>query len=421
MPNRWPISSGNWSTASIWSGSIIPTASDDVFANGQTVNIDTNITVISLRNSSTGSVVANGTFYLNDNVIVTADVIVAISGISTDTIQITGSNSATMIGNLTGGQRRALTLSDNSNISIIGTVTAGAGSSFNGISHNSTGNLTISGSIIGPTTQQSSGVVQINTGNIYVTGSIYGRTTGAGVGGGISSTSTGNIFVNGTITGSFNATSYGILKTVAGNIEVNGNCLSLTGSAINHTSTGTILISGSVTAVSSPAISLTGNSTLQIIGPISSSTTAVGVSSTSTTATNLFTGPFYNTGSFNSVYAYRMQIIEPTSTTWQFDTDTGGSKILYTSNQLPGVPQQTDVRQGIQYNFGLTGSLKMPDPTVVKAGVAVGITTGSAIFTAQDMFNVLTQDITQTGSLGSTLKNAATVQTTAATISAFKV
>jgi len=398
MPNRWPISSGNWSNSAIWSGSIIPTASDDVFANGQTVNIDTNVTILTLQNIATGSVVANGTFYLNNNVTVTANITVAISGILTDIVQITGSNSATIIGNLTGGQRRALTLSDASSINIIGNVTAGAGASFHGISHNSTGNLIMSGSIIGPTSAQSFGIVQINTGNIYVTGSTYSRTTAAS-GGGISSTSTGNIYVRGNVTGSFNASSYGISKTTAGNIEVNGNCISLTGSAIFYSA----------------------NNILSINGIISSSIAAPGIQSTGTTATNLFTGPFYNTGSFNAVYAYRMQMLS-TSSQWTFDTETAGVvKTLYTSNTLPGVPQQTDVRRGVTYNFGLTGSLEMPDPTTVKTGVAVDNTTGSAILTPQDMFDVATQTLTDSGSIGNLLTGASTVQTTGATISSFKV
>jgi hypothetical protein len=117
-----------------------------------------------------------------------------------------------------------------------------------------------------------------------------------------------------------------------------------------------------------------------------------------------------------------MQMIEPTSTTWTFDTETAGvTKTLYTSNQLPGVPQQTDVRQGTQYNFGLTGSLAIPDPTVVKQGVETDNTTGSAIFTAEDMFGVLTQNITTSGSIGNLLTGASTVQTVGATISSFKV
>ena len=96
-------------------------------------------------------------------------------------------------------------------------------------------------------------------------------------------------------------------------------------------------------------------------------------------------------------------------------------KTLYTSNQLPGVPQQSDVRKGIQYNYGLTGSLEMPDPITVKTGILVDNTTGSAILEAQDMFGVLTQNIDVTGSIGERLKNVSTIQTVAATLSSFKV
>jgi hypothetical protein len=45
MPNRWPIANGNWSNAAIWSGSIIPTASDDVFLNNRVITLDQNIIV----------------------------------------------------------------------------------------------------------------------------------------------------------------------------------------------------------------------------------------------------------------------------------------------------------------------------------------------------------------------------------------
>jgi hypothetical protein len=399
MPNRWPIADGNWSNSAIWSGSIIPTASDDVFANNKTVTIDTNITVASLRVSATGSAAAGGTFLLTDNITVTAPIITSVNTANTSILQISQSNSATIIGNLTGSVRRALSLSDSSNIVITGSVVAGNGSNYHGISHDSTGNLIISGNLTGPTTAQSFAIVHTGNGNIYVTGSIYGRTTPT-QGGGINSTGLGNIYVKGDVTGSFNAASYGITKTAVGIIEINGNCIPLTGSAINMTSNGVLIISGT----------------------ISSSIAAPGVQSSGTNATNLFTGPFYNTGSFNAVYVYRMQMLEPASTTWTFDTETAGiSKTLYTSNQLPGVPQQSDVRRGTQYNFGLTGSLEMPDPSVVQAGVAVDNTVGSAVFTAQDVFNVLTQDINVTGSIGDVLKNASSVQTMAATISTFKV
>ena len=132
MPNRWPISSGNWSNAAIWSGSIIPTASDDVYANNQIVTIDQNITVISLNNTAASGVSPSGLFYITNGITITCNII---GGNGFSTTQISQSNSATIIGNLIGGQQRALTLSDSSNINIIGNVTAGNGSIYHGIQH----------------------------------------------------------------------------------------------------------------------------------------------------------------------------------------------------------------------------------------------------------------------------------------------
>ena len=74
-----------------------------------------------------------------------------------------------------------------------------------------------------------------------------------------------------------------------------------------------------------------------------------------------------------------MQIIDPASTSWRFDTEVaGGSKTLYTSNQLPGVPRQNNVRKGTQYNFGLTGSnSRMAE--ISSSGI---VSAGSTIITA---------------------------------------
>ncbi len=378
MPNRTAIASGNWSNSAIWNGGLgLPTASDDVYANGQTVTIDQNVTIISLR--STGVGVNAGTFILNNGITVTANII---GGAATNpTTQISQSNSATIVGNVTGGQTRALTLSDASSINIIGNVTAGNGSLFHGIQHSSTGNLIVSGNVAGPTGAQSFGINQTENGNIYITGSVYSDTTVTSGHGIQSIGSINNIYVLGNVTGSRNAASFGINKTSLGTLSIQGTCLARTGSAVG----------------------LSSNSILIISGTISSSILTNGVQSTGTSATNLFTGPFYNTGSWNAVYAYRIQMLS-TSSQWTFDTETAGVvKTLYTSNTLPGVPRENNVRRGVTYNFGLTGLLAMPDPTTVKAGVATDNTTGSAVLTPQDMFNVATQNITTSGSIGNLL------------------
>ena len=491
MPNRWPIASGNWSDSAIWSGSLIPTAADDVYANNQTVYIDTNITVLTLRNASIAGVTLGGAFYLNNAI--TASTTAAnglISQIaSTPLVYITGSNNARINSTMNNTTGIKIRMQDSATLTVSGTLYGGDTTAAYSVLHVSTGNLFITGNLTSGTNLNMPAVYMSGNGGTYILGNINGNVghtfenVGSGeiivngnvTAGGFSNgrgiinsgtgnvtiygnltanamtpllnSGTGNIFVSGTIRPTTNQ-SFGITNPGLGNITVVGvvsgsTATSAAAVGISNTSLGTIQITGSVIGVSSSAISTTGDlymtgsvyggggagsgitttaaRTYIIRGPIYAGTGANGVSSTSTTAVNFFTGPFYNTGSFNAVYAYRMQMLEPTSTTWRFDTETGGSKTLYTANQLPGVPRQTDVRKGTQYNFGLTGSLEMPDPTTVKSGVATDNTVGSAILTAQDMFDVLTQDIVQTGSIGETLKNASTVQTVGATISSFKV
>lgn len=431
MANRFPIASGNWSNSAIWSGSLIPTAADDVFANNQTVNIDTNIQVLSLRNAATGSAVAGGQFKLLNDVVVTSSIFPSTTTNSATTfnsfIEISQSNSAIIVGNIStttgsGNYKYAIKTLDSANLIISGNLTGGGASSLQvPLLHWSSGTVRILGSVTAGNAAGDYGIWINTSGSLYVTGNV--TAAGAGSSYGINSAGANSfIKIIGNITG---ATAAGIINSAFSNISITGSIISTFAQGISTSAIGIIQITGSVRSQSTSGaagIASTVNGIISVIGPISSSITANGVSSTGTGATNLFTGPFYNTGSFNAVYAYRMQMIEPASTSWRFDTETAGvSKTLYTANQLPGVPRQTDVRKGTQYNFGLTGSLEMPDPTTVKQGVAVDNTTGSAILTAQDMFDVLTQDITQTGSIGETLDNVSTVQTVAATISAFKV
>ena len=463
MANRWPISSGNWSNAAIWSGSIKPVAGDDVFANSQSIYIDENITVATLRNSATGSAIAGGIFYINNGVNInltanpamfhTTPAVFAVT--NTPLVIISGSNSATLTGSLgstTYGPK--IHLQDNASLRISGSVVSTANTANIGIRHGSTGNLTITGSITAAGAQSAHAIYIESSGSLNVSGSVTGTSTGYGifnlssgivqiVGNVVGPTLTnsavsvynltnGTIIVTGSVsggTGNYNGL-WGVYNAGSGNVYISGSVTAGGGTqqanGVANASVGFVEIIGTVTGgpaglATNYGASNFGAGTMVIRGPISASITSPGAGSTSTTAVNFFTGPFYNTGSFNAVYAYRMQIIEPTSTLWRFDTETGGTKILYTSNQLPGVPRQNNVRKGTQYNFGLTGSLEMPDPSAVQAGVAVDNTTGSAILTAQDMFGVLTQDIVETGSIGETLKNASSVQTVGATISAFKV
>jgi hypothetical protein len=494
MANRWAISSGNWSDSAIWSGSIKPTAADDVYANNQTVYIDENITVLTLRNSSIAGVTLGGAFYLNNTI--TASTTAAnglISQIaSTPLVYVTGSNDARINSTMNTTTGVKIRMQDSATLTVSGTLYGGNTTGAYSVLHVSTGNLFITGNLTSGTSANMPAVYMSGSGGTYILGNVtgvvghtfenvgsgeivitgnvaggvfsgargiinsgtgnitvYGNATAGGGNVAISNTGIGNIFISGTITPTTNQ-AYGISNTSTGNITiigvVSGSTATSAGAVgINNTSTGIIQITGSVVGVSSSAISTTGDlymtgsvyggggagsgivttaaRTYIIRGPIYAGTGAVGVSSTSTSAVNFFTGPFYNTGSFNAVYAYRMQVFNQ-PTRWTFDTEVAGTqKTLTTVESITGVPAASNVRNGVTYglNGNLTGSLNMPDPTTVKVGVAVDNTTGSAIFTPQDMFEVLTQNIVTTGSIGETLKNASSVQTVGATISTFKV
>ena len=494
MANRWPIASGNWSDSAIWSGSLIPTSADDVYANNQTVYIDTDITVLTLRNASIAGVTLGGAFYLNNAI--TASTTAAnglISQIaSTPLVYITGSNNARINSTMNNTTGIKIRMQDSATLTVSGTLYGGDTPAAYSVLHVSTGNLFITGNLTSGTNLNMPAVYMSGTGGTYILGNVngyvghtfenigsgeiivngnitgggfsngrgiinsgtgnitvYGNATAGGGNVAISNTGIGNIFISGTITPTTNQ-AYGISNTSTGNITiigvVSGSTATSAGAVgINNTSTGIIQITGSVVGVSSSAISTTGDlymtgsvyggggagsgivttaaRTYIIRGPIYAGTGAVGVSSTSTSAVNFFTGPFYNTGSFNAVYAYRMQIFNQ-PTRWTFDTEVAGTqKTLTTIESITGAPSASNVRNGIAYglNGNLLGTLKMPDPVTVKAGVAVDNTTGSAVLTAQDMFGVLTQNIVSSGSIGVALENASTVQTIAATISAFKV
>jgi hypothetical protein len=490
MANRWPIASGNWSDSAIWSGSIKPTAADDVYANNQTVYVDENITVLTLRNASISGVTLGGAFYINNAI--TASITAAnglISQIaSTPLVYVTGSANARINSTMNTTTGIKIRMQDSATLTVSGTLNGGDTTNAYSVLHVSTGNLFITGNLTCGSNLNMPAVYMSESGGTYILGNVNGNVghcfenigsgeivvngniTAGGFGNGrgiinsgtgnitvygnltgnantpISNTGTGNIFVSGTILGA-GAGSPGISNTSTGNITVVGvisgsTAVSNPNPGISNTSTGTIQVTGSVVGARAAGITTTGDlyvtgsvyggvaaagisttsaRTYIIKGPIYAGSGSNGVSSTSTTATNFFTGPFYNTGSFNAVYAYRMQMLS-TSSQWTFNTETAGvTKTLYTSNTLPGVPRENNVRRGITYNFGLTGSLAMPDPTTVKTGVATDNTTGSAILTAEDMFDVATQTLTNSGSIGNLLTGASTVQTTGATISSFKV
>jgi len=164
MALRFPINSGSWSNSAIWSGSLIPTSVDDVHANNRAVLIDQNVTVLSLRTTSSGSAAAGGVFNLLGNYTVT--VLDSGSGFvagTTGVISYDGTGSARLNG----------------------VVRASTTTGVNTVNKSGAGFLTISGSIImvgsnglarGVVTSGSAGRIDISGSNRYVPGVSNGYT-----------------------------------------------------------------------------------------------------------------------------------------------------------------------------------------------------------------------------------------------------
>ena len=456
MPNRWPITSGSWSDAAIWSGSLIPTASDDVFTNNQRVNIDIDVTIRSIRNSATGSAVASAAqancFYLNNGVTLTANaggvIGTVVNASFFPTIIVSGSSSATIIANITSSLNYgcAILMQNGASLTITGSVTPGFTDTQpqqRTIYSTSTGSLRISGSILnGGSTYFGSTILLTAATRLDVNGTVFGSIgvsgfyaietsaasiitiTGSIIGSSvqpvavIGNLSTGTVIISGSVTSG--AGGLGILNNSTGTIIVTGSVTAVSGYGISNASTGLVSVSGSVTAgTSNSGIISTTAGRITVIGPVSSSISFPGVQSTSTTAINTFTGPFLNRNNRNAVYAQNIQLISGSTPTWTFDTETyGGTKTLFTSGAVAGYPAASNVRSGTVYGDAnqFTGTVVIPAASNVLLGVAVDNTSGSASFTTQNVWAYATASMTASNSIGARLRNIATVATDAASI-----
>jgi hypothetical protein len=416
MPNRWPIANGNWSNAAIWSGSIIPTASDDVFLNNRVITLDQNIIVSSIRTVATGSAVAGGRIEIYNNFNISASLIrntaqptTLILNYGTGSITITSA-----LNSSSGNEDLCLNNVNNGTVNIVGNVfgrtgTGGTTPALGTVVNSSNGIINVIGNIRHDVASAGSGctaVYNLLNGVINITGNVLaGSSNGAGNVTAIANVSTGIINVTGNIIGG----------TTAGGIV---------SQAIGNSSIGQVNVTGNVTANLWPAITSTTAGIINVIGQCIASTASNAVSSTSTTATNIFSGPLINSGSKNSIYCYNVQMYDDVTTRYTIGVSGSTNTIsLLSPDQVTGVPSGSDVRAGIIYGPGneLTGSMNVPHPNSVSIGVAVDQTTGSALVKPEDLWNMAITSLTASNSIGQRLANASTSASMAAIINAFTV
>jgi hypothetical protein len=370
MADKWYTSaSGNWSTAANWNGGTLPTAADDVYADGKAVVIDQNVTVLSIRTTQRSGGTVGGTFT-----------------ISAAGITVTCTSSGILSGTIGGG---LLITATTGTTTLNSNLTGGAASGYNACLLSGATTLVISGNLLAGTNSNTHALSVTSTSTINITGNLTG---GSSTGHGVSITAAATLTVTGNVTGGTIGNSNGISNT---------------------TVAATINIIGNVTAQVGVGISSAIASIVTVKGIITSSNTIAGVSLSSTSVSLTFSGQAINNNNVMAIYSQVLRLYTSDTVQWTFQNNTGGNKILYSAGIALGNPATTDVRNGTTYGASneLTGTLIVPNPSNVLSGVPTDNTVGTYSTTpaliATEIFTKLlsNSDFNTAGSFGKLIKD----------------
>jgi hypothetical protein len=249
----------------------------------------------------------------------------------------------------------------------------------------------------------------------------------------------GSLQINGNITGG-NSSGHGILITAAATLNVTGNLTggNSSGQCVSITAAATLNVTGNITGGSSSSagiqntsvaatINVIGNVTGQVVagissalasvvtvkGIITSSNTIAGVSLSSASSSLTFSGQAINNNNVMAIFSPVLRLYTSDTVQWTFQNNTGGNKILYSAGIALGNPATTDVRNGTTYGASseLTGTLIVPSPSNVVAGVQTDNTVGTYSTTpaliATEIFTKLlsNSDFNTSGSFGKLIKD----------------
>jgi hypothetical protein len=247
----WAVANGNSNAGATWNGGVIPTSTQDVFANGFTVTVNSSTEWKSANTIAGNTAVAGGGFTLSNGVTLTLNGGAgnATAGSSTCiTYSGTTGNSATLIGHPVGStttdSRAGVSKTSTGTLIIIGNPIAGSQTSANGVSVGG-GNVDITGNPTGGSGNNAAGVHNTGSGTVTVTGTpVGGSATGAS---GVSNFSTGTVIVNGNPVGGTTSLAYGANNTGAGTLTVNGKAISNVAPGVNGSTTGNTTVSAAET------------------------------------------------------------------------------------------------------------------------------------------------------------------------------
>jgi len=398
MATRYAVATGNWSNTATWDGGTLPTAADDVYANGRLITIDGTFTVLSIRNIALGSpvIAAGGNFiYANGgNLTCTAALGIVSNNANNPPLEMNliSPNVGTFNGSVltlpnngpTIRNSGTGTLNLNGNYNLDGpafTIRRLIELSSNGGVINIVGNVSSTANNTGPVNNT---VYITNIGTLNVTGNVSGGASGV---------------VNSTIT-----------ATTAATINITGNLLGNASGAVTLSGAGTLTVIGNVTTNTTiQAISVAAGATVDLLGITTGGNSAPAVSGAITTFVKI-RGNVINTDTYYAIYAGRVTI-DNNVTSWQFKDSTNTiTRTLYTAGIALGNPATNNVRSGIIYGASneLTGTMNVPSAINTRIGVPVDNTVGTGQLTAEEFLQAIQDSVS---GVGLRLKNVATVQT----------
>jgi len=399
MADKYPTINGNWSNALIWNGLSLPTAGDDVYADGKAVVIDTSVNVLSIRNTLRSGGTVGGSFTINTGgftVICTGLGIVS-GAVSCFTISAASGTTTINAGTISAGGAVGavgIAITGASIVNITANINAGINSDSHGCNITAAANVTIIGNISAVGGASAHGLRIIAGATVTITGNVTGGTN------------------NG----------FGIVnQSVAATINITGNVTSQTNLGISSNQNSTINITGNLTANNANAVSLTASPTTTVVGTITASNSAVGLNQTGGTVT--FSGTAINASNgAMAIYCPNIKLYNANTNTveWRFRDELGNVKTLYSAGLVLGNPVITNVRSGITYgtSLELTGTMIVPSPSDVRISVPTDNTVGTGQLTAADFLAAIAAS---SDPIAVRLNNVSTVDTTGAQMASYNV
>lgn len=288
------------------------------------------------------------------------------------------------------------------------------GNFYKGFELNGTGAVNFNSNLYGSTNgnqTDSGGAIHVNgTPTITINGNIYGGT----------GTAAQNHFIYFKITTSNNSIlNHNGDNIASGNNSTFSNIFIASNSIINTTGnlTGNLGFCINSTSTAAPTITLVGTATVTNLNSQAS------IILTSLSSLLTINGSIINKGNVNAILAAKIRFASTSTPYWIYQTNGASDITLAYGSALGAYPVEADVRFGTTYAASptRTGTLRVPLPQYVSQGVLTDNTVGTAYINAADVWNVLTSNITTSGSIGERLKTASTVQTNGDQLAAYIV